>query len=131
MSVDTVPTNNPHPVPDRIQIDVCDLGSIASANVRLKPLTVFVGPSNTGKTYLSILTYVLHRALSGFRQLPVPHRSLLHPYDILETERRTPSGVYKDPGVSNEETTDLMVKCSTRDGPFMFSLIFRNQYATG
>ena len=121
MSVDTVTTNNLDPVPNRIQIDVCDLGPIASASVRLKPLTVFVGPSNTGKTYLSILTYVLHRALSGFRLLPVPHRSLLHPYDILETERRTPSGVYKDPGVSTEETTDLMVKCSTGDGRFMFS----------
>ena len=121
MAVDTVPTNDLDLVPNRIQIDVCDLGPIASASVRLKPLTVFVGPSNTGKTYLSILTYVLHRALSGFRTLPVPHRSLLHPYDILETERRTPSGVCKDPGVSTEETINLMAKCNTGDAPFMFS----------
>ena len=28
----------------------------------LRPLTVFVGPSNTGKSYLAILVYALHRA---------------------------------------------------------------------
>lgn len=121
MTADTSRTDDLDQVPRKIQIDVRDLGPIASASVRLKPLTVFVGPSNTGKSYLSIVTYALHRALSGFRLLPVPHRSLLHPYDILETERRAPSGDPKDPGVSTEETTDLMVKCNTKDGPFMFS----------
>jgi len=29
--------------------------------VELRPLTVFVGPSNTGKSYLAILIYALHR----------------------------------------------------------------------
>ena len=43
----------------RVQIEVRDFGPIASARVDLRPLTVFVGPSNTGKTYLSILIYAL------------------------------------------------------------------------
>ena len=35
----------------------------------MRPLTVFVGPSNTGKSYLAILVYALHRVFggSGFR----------------------------------------------------------------
>ena len=31
------------------------------ADIDLRPLTVFVGPSNTGKSYLAILIYALHR----------------------------------------------------------------------
>ncbi len=31
----------------------------------LRPLTVFVGPSDTGKSYLSILIYALHQVLGG------------------------------------------------------------------
>ena len=38
---------------------------IARANIELRPMTVFVGPSNTGKSYLAILIYALHRFFSG------------------------------------------------------------------
>lgn len=43
------------------RLDVKDFGPIASARIDLRPLTVFVGPSNTGKSYLAILLYALHR----------------------------------------------------------------------
>ena len=33
----------------------------------MRPLTVFVGPSNTGKSYLAILLYALHQSLQGSR----------------------------------------------------------------
>ncbi len=121
MSVNAVCSDNISAAPKKIQIDVRNVGPISSASVKLKPLTVFVGPSNTGKTYLSTVTYALHRVLSGFRRLPVPHRSLIHPYDILESERPTPSSVRRDSGVSADAITSLLVKCSTRDEPFMFS----------
>ena len=48
------------------QLDVTDFGPIAKASVELRPLTVFVGPSNTGKSYLAMLVYVLHRGLGNF-----------------------------------------------------------------
>ena len=48
-----------------IQIEVSDYGPIAEARVDLRPLTVFVGPSNTGKSYLAVLIYALHRFFSG------------------------------------------------------------------
>lgn len=48
-----------------LEIDVTDFGPIAKARVDLRPMTVFVGPSNTGKSYLAILIYALHRFFGG------------------------------------------------------------------
>ena len=46
-----------------LTLDVADCGPIARACVELRPLTVFVGLSNTGKTWLATLAYALHRYL--------------------------------------------------------------------
>ena len=43
------------------RIEVADFGPIVRASVDLRPLTVFAGPSNTGKSYLAVLVYALHR----------------------------------------------------------------------
>ena len=55
-----------------VGIDVSDFGPIIRANVELRPLTVFVGPSNTGKSYLAVLIYALHRFFGGSDLLPRP-----------------------------------------------------------
>ena len=47
------------------RLEVTDFGPIAKASVDLRPLTVFIGPSNTGKSYLAILMYALHRCFGG------------------------------------------------------------------
>ncbi len=52
-------------------VSVKDFGPIEHATVQLRPLTVFVGPSNTGKTYLATLLYALYRIFNGFPQLPI------------------------------------------------------------
>ena len=44
-----------------LELSVRDFGPIARADIDLRPMTVFVGPSNTGKSYLAILIYALHR----------------------------------------------------------------------
>ena len=51
-----------------LQLEVSNFGPIVEAKIDLRPLTVFVGPSNTGKSYLAILIYALHRFLSGFKE---------------------------------------------------------------
>ena len=51
-------------------LKVRDFGPIAEANVTLRPLTVFVGPSNTGKSYLATLIYALHRCFRDTTPLP-------------------------------------------------------------
>ena len=52
-------------------LSVENFGPISKAKIELRPLTVFVGPSNTGKSYMAILTYVLHQ-MFGIRR----HRSI-------------------------------------------------------
>lgn len=51
--------------PSRLEIEVQDFGPIVHGKVDLRPMTVFIGPSNTGKSYLAILVYALHRFFSG------------------------------------------------------------------
>ncbi len=48
-----------------LTLDVANFGPIERASIDLRPLTVFVGPSNTGKSYLAILIYALHKFFSG------------------------------------------------------------------
>ena len=59
-----------------VRVSVEKFGPIEKGSVDLRPLTIFVGPSNTGKTYLAILIYALHRTLQGFPQFPVIERYL-------------------------------------------------------
>ena len=61
----------------KVEIGVENFGPIAQANIDLRPLTVFVGPSNTGKTYFTNLIYAMHSVFYGirpprFRSLPGP-----------------------------------------------------------
>ena len=56
------PTN-----PGNYHLSVRDFGPVARAEVDLRPLTVFVGPSNTGKSYLAVLIYALHQCLAEKR----------------------------------------------------------------
>ena len=57
--------STPNHRPSSIRLEASNYGPIVDAKVDLRPLTVFVGPSNTGKSYLAILTYALHRLFSG------------------------------------------------------------------
>lgn len=47
------------------RIEVKDFGPIVKASVDFRPLTVFIGQSNTGKSYLAVLLYALHKCLRG------------------------------------------------------------------
>ena len=56
------------------RLDVTNFGPIAKASVDLRPLTVFIGPSNTGKSYLAILIYALHQCFGGQNSFPYDRR---------------------------------------------------------
>lgn len=51
----------------KLEVSVANFGPIVEANIDLRPMTVFVGPSNTGKSYLAILIYALHSFFGGTR----------------------------------------------------------------
>ena len=47
-------------------LDVENFGPIAEAkNIEFRPMTVFVGPSNTGKSYLALLLHAILKAKNG------------------------------------------------------------------
>ena len=49
-----------------LTVSVKNFGPIAEGSVDLKPLTIFVGPSNTGKSYMATAVYAVMRAVSHF-----------------------------------------------------------------
>ena len=55
---------------DSLELEVSNFGPIREARIDLRPLTVFVGPSNTGKSWLAILIYALHRYFGDSERIP-------------------------------------------------------------
>ncbi len=78
------------PSGNSLELEVSDFGPIAEAKIELRPLTVFVGPSNTGKSYLAILIYALHRFLSPeFPGLGFGHGFMFRPSPFPPNVRDT------------------------------------------
>ena len=90
-----------------VHISVEQFGPIKKGTVDLRPLTIFVGPSNTGKTYLAILIYALHKALHGFPRLPTMGRYFISMDD--------------NPPIFNEEIKKLSGKLDDIDSAISFS----------
>jgi len=51
--------------PTPLELNVTNFGPIAEGKIELRPMTVFVGPSNTGKSYLAALIFSLHKSFGG------------------------------------------------------------------
>lgn len=98
----------------KVEVAVKNFGPIAEANIDLRPLTVFVGSSNTGKTYFATLVYALHGAFNGLF-----HSSLFSPFQygvmeilsVLLTGLTTPKG----------EIQEILNKLSMMDRSFKLS----------
>ena len=115
-SPDKRTTSNPPARKTNVRFEVKNFGPIESGAIDLRPLTVFVGPSNTGKTYFAVLIYALHRILDGFPRLPVMHRS----YSYLEWRYLLPSRIQMDPDVQ-KELRILLEKLEAGDRDLRFS----------
>ena len=99
-----------------IQIAVENFGPVEKADVDLRPLTVFVGESNTGKTYLAALIYALQRAFEGIPRVP---------WLYYNTSRFDPIYYSQPADLSTqtllEETQKALKKLAATDQPFKFS----------
>ena len=85
-----------------LELEVSNFGPIAEAKIDLRPLTVFVGPSNTGKSYLAILIYALHRFLGPrYPGLGIGHRFSFRPPPF-------PRSLVDDLTLSNSEVGTLL-----------------------
>lgn len=100
-----------------VGISVTNFGPIKRGTVNLRPLTVFVGPSNTGKTYFAILIYALHRILGGLPRIPALPRYQYHLFGTIRgSERPTLHS-----GAHRIEFQDALNKLRTEGRPFWFS----------
>lgn len=70
------------------ELRVRDFGPIAEATINLRPLTVFVGPSNTGKSFLAILIYAMNRLFSSSRGFARYKYRLFESYPEITTPVR-------------------------------------------
>ena len=104
----------------KVEIAVKNFGPIAETNIDLRPLTVFVGPSNTGKTYFATLVYALHGVFQGFAEpkllVPSGFEGVL---GILEALR--PYVLKKDQPSVKEIVRDILEKLSREDRAFRLS----------
>ena len=103
-------TKNVPKHPD-IHIAVENFGPIEKAAIDLRPLTVFVGESNTGKTYLAALIYALQRTFEGFARIPSPHSSIL----LLKQSR------FRFQTELDDETLETLKRLNTHEQSFKFS----------
>ena len=93
----------------RVEISVRNFGPISESTIDLRPLTVFVGPSNTGKTYFSTLIYALHGIYAGFSRFPWRPHTL---WSFL-------AGVRGD--AADEDILKALERLNTPNRPFTFS----------
>ena len=62
-----------------LELTVSNFGPIAEASIELRPMSVFVGPSNTGKSYMAALIYALSRFFNDyFRSGSYEYRGIRH-----------------------------------------------------
>ena len=100
----------------KVEIAVENFGPIAKANIDLRPLTVFVGPSNTGKTYFATLVYALHGAFNGLF-----HSNLLSPFGPEAMDML--SEILTDLTMPKKEIQEILDKLDMRERPFKLSYL--------
>ena len=114
-----------------VEIAVKNFGPIAEANIDLRPLTVFVGPSNTGKTYFATLVYALHGIFDGFSGL-----GLLAPFElggVMKIIDNLLHDLLEDSTSAEEEIQGVLEILHTSSRPFRLSDLpkkTRNQLKT-
>ena len=101
-----------------VYINVKNFGPIEAAEIDLRPLTVFVGESNTGKTYLAALTYALHQRFWGFSQLPWAESIAAHFGLIFRSRDRYSQSDLQE---TVQEMLEIIEKLNTLERPFKFS----------
>lgn len=114
-----------------IEVRVKNFGPIAEADIELRPLTVFVGPSNTGKSYLAILLYALHRIFNGsYQNIQHPFRRRFHWRNNQYLQRRDQTLTNNNQSKIIEWATELTKKNDKKKHsyeilpPFVASIVY-------
>ena len=103
----------------KVEIEVKNFGPISEAKIDLRPLTVFVGPSNTGKTYFATLVYALHGIFEGFLRVPLPNL-FKSSYRIFSKPHNNPTAAAAALASTDEEAPEIVNKLTTKHRHFKF-----------
>ena len=104
---------------NHLKLEVSNFGPIAEGTVELRPMTVFVGPSNTGKSYLAVLIYALHQFFCSYATGVRAG---------IDDRRIFPPGL---PGWSLARSTDLSIEDATVIGDWVNSEWYRLREFSG
>ena len=99
-------------------INVKNFGPIEEAEIDLRPLTVFVGESNTGKTYLAALIYALHQNFGGAAQFPWANFASSYFGFVYRSRDRYSQSRQEE---LEQEMLAVLEKLNTPGRPFKFS----------
>lgn len=101
-----------------VKIKVENFGPVKNGSFQIRPLNIFVGKSNTGKTFTSVLLYALHNMLDGFSRIPVETRQMNR---VLEIISKNGGALDGELSANSNELKEFVGKLRTSDRPFMFS----------
>ena len=104
--------------PTNVHIKVRNFGPIDQAEIDLRPLTVFVGESNTGKTYLAALIYALHQHFEGFSRFPCSDSSVISLGFLYRQHHHQPAEIQAE---LEEEMLQTLEKLNAPKRLFKFS----------
>ena len=113
--------SKPAPIEEKtmdIHLNVQNFGPIEKAEIDLRPLTVFVGESNTGKTYLAALIYALHKHFDGFSQLPWADYAIYYFGFVRRSRNRHLQNRQEE---AEQEMLEALEKLNTSGRPFKFA----------
>ena len=118
-----------------LELHVKDFGPIAEAKyIEIKPMTVFVGPSNTGKSYLAILLHAMSQALHTASDpgSPLEKSSLENTdhYDRYDDEYKSLVDYIIDSFLGKTDQTDFIELSHDELDPYSQLLISRIEQDT-
>ena len=112
-----------------VNITVKNFGPIEKAEIDLRPLTVFVGESNTGKTYLAALIYALHQNFEGISKFPWADYLASYLGYVRRFRDRHPQSRQEEFEEEIREILEVLEKLNTPKRPFKFSDLPQRVYA--
>ena len=63
------------------KINIKNFGPVSKGHIHLKPLTIFIGPNNSGKSYVATLIHSIISAQNKSKLFRIPARNV--PKDVL------------------------------------------------
>jgi len=111
-----------------ISLKVKNWGPITEGEIEIKPLTIFIGPNNTGKSYIAMLYYALVKSLNRIFEIYESPLILLKPVEssklnmILE-KLDSNLNIKKDEILSRKQVISSIVKARISNSSMKLSQI--------